>query len=120
MLDRATRRAGHRADMVRPSPTWFVGRAANRYAADPNNLELALLESSNFVGLLEPLQDHIYVLSHRRVVAICLRRQHQFFNIAQPVFSEEDLVADKEGGRPERPAGDRTLGVVEQLRLDIG
>src|ERR1700726_2665577 len=61
MLDQAARGANSRADMERPSPAGFIGRAANRHAADPNNLELALLESPNFVGLLEPLQDDLYI-----------------------------------------------------------
>src|SRR5215471_21746995 len=39
MLDRAARHAGPWADMQRPSPARFVGRAANRHAADPNNFE---------------------------------------------------------------------------------
>src|SRR4029077_1667847 len=56
MLDRAARPAGRRADMQRPSPAWFIGRAANRHAAYPNNLELALLKGPDFIGLLEPLQ----------------------------------------------------------------
>jgi hypothetical protein len=38
-------------DAPEAGPTW-------------NHLELALLESSNFVGLLEPLQRHIHVSSH--------------------------------------------------------
>src|SRR6266481_9701828 len=69
MLDRAARRAGRRADMQRPSPAWFIGRAANRHAAYPNNLELALVKGSNFVRLLEPLQHHIHVLNHCRASA---------------------------------------------------
>src|ERR1700730_17756856 len=66
MLDRAARRAGPRADMQRPSPSWFRGRAANRHTAYPNNLELALFKGPNFVGMLEPLQHHTHVLNHRR------------------------------------------------------
>jgi hypothetical protein len=42
--------------MQRPSPAWFIGRAANRHAAYLNNLELALLKGPHFVGLLKPLQ----------------------------------------------------------------
>src|ERR1700726_4705656 len=60
MLDRAARRA----DMHRPSPAWFIGSAANRHAAYANNLELALLKSTNFVGLIETLQHHIHILGH--------------------------------------------------------
>jgi hypothetical protein len=71
MLNRATRRANSRTDMERPSPAGFIGRAANRHATYPNNLELALFERSNFVGLLEPLHHYIHVLSHRLAVAIC-------------------------------------------------
>src|SRR5215831_10701321 len=120
MLDRATRRAKSWADMQQPSPAGFIGRPADRHAADPDNLELAFLEIPNFVGMLEPLQDHIYILSYRRVVAICSRRQDHFFDIAQPVFTEKDLVAGKESGRAESAARHRTLGISEQLRLDIG
>jgi hypothetical protein len=58
--------------MERPSPALFIGRAADRHAADPNNLELALLKGSNFVGLLKTLQHHIHVLIHRLVIAIGL------------------------------------------------
>src|SRR6266481_4554736 len=65
MLDRAARRAGRRADMQRPPPAWFIGRATNRHTAYPNNLELALLKGPNFVGMFEPLQHHIHVLNHR-------------------------------------------------------
>src|ERR1700730_13453279 len=87
MLNRATRRANSRADMERPSPTGFIGRAANRHATYPNNLELALFERPNFVRLLKPLQHQIYVLSHRLVLAICgsrlTRRQYHFLDIAQ-------------------------------------
>src|SRR5215470_7557563 len=119
MLDRATRRAKSWADMQRPYPAGFIGRPADRHAADPDNLEHAFLEIPNFVGLLEPLQDHIYILSYRRV-AICSRRQDHFFDIAQPVFTEKDLVADKESWRPESAARHRTLGISEQLRLDLG
>src|SRR5712671_6074339 len=72
MLDRAARRAGRRADMQRPPPAWFIGRAANRHAAYPNNLELALLKGPHFIGLLEALHHHIHVLSPRLGVAICL------------------------------------------------
>jgi hypothetical protein len=64
MLNRAARRAGSGADMRRPSPARLVDRAADRHAAYPNNLELALLKRANFVRLLEPLQHHIHVLSH--------------------------------------------------------
>src|SRR5215469_10469116 len=120
MLDRATRRAKSWADMQRPSPAGFIGRPADRHAADPDNLELAFLKIPNFVGLLEPLQDHIYIWSYRRVVAICSRRRYQFLNIAQPVLAEKDLVADKEGGRAKSTARYRTLRIVEQPRLDLG
>src|SRR5215472_19221076 len=120
MLDRATRRAKSWADMQRPSPAGFIGRSADRHTADPDNLEHAFLEIPNFVGLLEPLQDHIYILSYRRVVAICSRRRYQFLDIAQPVLSEKDLVADKEGGRAESTARYRTLRIVEQPHLDLG
>src|ERR1700756_3636335 len=124
MLNRAPRRAGRRADMERPSPAWFVGRAANRHAADPNNLELALLKSANFIGLLKPLQDHIHIWSHQLVVAICLiplaGRQDHFLDITQPVLAKKDLVADKERGRPEGTPRDRALGILKQPRLDIG
>jgi len=41
--------------MERPSPAWFVGRAADCHAVYPNNLEFALLKCPNFVGLLEQL-----------------------------------------------------------------
>src|SRR5215467_3725499 len=61
VLDRATRGANSWADMHRPSPAGLVGRAADRHAADPDNLELAFLEIPNFVGLLEPFQDHIHI-----------------------------------------------------------
>src|SRR5215471_6688529 len=53
--------------MQRPPPARFIGRAANRHAGDLDNLELALLECPNFVWLLEPLQHHIHILSHRLV-----------------------------------------------------
>src|SRR5215469_7732907 len=59
MLYRAARRTGRQADMQRPFPAGLVGRAANRHTANPNNLELALLERPNFVGLFEPLQRYI-------------------------------------------------------------
>src|SRR6516162_6519540 len=120
MLDRATRRAKSWTNMQRPSPAGCIGRPADRHAADPDSLEHAFLEIPNFVGLLEPLQDHIYILSYRRVVAIFSRRRYQFLDIAQPVFAKKDLVADKEGGRAKSTARYRTLRIVEQPRLDLG
>src|ERR1700731_3230784 len=58
------------------------------------------------------------------VVAICLvplaRRQDHLLDLAQSVFAKEDLIADKEGWRSERAALDRTLGVGEEPRLDVG
>jgi len=47
--------------MQRRSPAWFIGRAANRHATYPNNLELALLKGPDFIWLLEPLQHHIHI-----------------------------------------------------------
>src|SRR5271156_3405232 len=84
MLDRAARRAGRRTDMQRPSPAWFIGRAADRHAAYPNNLELSFLKGPNFVGLLEPLQHHIHVLSHRLMLTICLVPGYR---VAKIIFS---------------------------------
>src|SRR6516162_5688388 len=119
MLDRATRRAKSWTNMQRPSPAGCIGRPADRHAADPDSLEHAFLEIPHFVGLLEPLQDHIYIWSYRRVVAIYSRRRYQFLDIAQPVLSEKDLVAHKEGGRAESTVRYRTLRIIEQPRLDI-
>src|SRR5690349_24115923 len=104
MLDRAARGADSRADMERPSPAWFVSRAADRHTADPNNLEFALLEDPNLVWLLEPLQNYIKASG-----SAARRHQHHLLDIAQPVLAEKDLVTDKEGGRPESTAGDRRL-----------
>jgi hypothetical protein len=67
VLDRATRGANSRADMQRPFPAGFIGRATNRHATYPNDLELALLKGPNFIWLLKPLQDHIHVLSHSHI-----------------------------------------------------
>jgi hypothetical protein len=55
VLDRAARRAGRRPDMKRPPLAWFIGRAADGHAADPNDLELALFKGPHFVRLIEPL-----------------------------------------------------------------
>src|SRR5215472_4254151 len=101
--------------MHRPFPAGLVGRAANRHAAYPDNLELALLELSNLVRLLEPLQYYIQVFG-----SAATRRQYHFLDIAELVFTKEDFAFDKVGGRPERTAGDRTLRIVEQARLDVG
>jgi hypothetical protein len=46
------------------------------------------------------------------------RREDHFLDVAQPVFAEEDLVADEEGGRAEGAARDRALRIAEQPRLD--
>src|SRR5712672_2915955 len=70
MLDLAARRARRLANMQRPFPAWFIGRAPNRHAAYPNNLELALLKGAHFVRLLEPLQHHINVLNHHQPSAL--------------------------------------------------
>src|SRR5262244_2971549 len=100
--------------MHRPFPAGLVGRAANRHAAYPDNLKLALLERSNFVRLLEPLQDYIQVFG-----SAATRRQYHFLDIAELVFAEKNLVFDKEGGRPECTTGYRTLGVLEQPCFDV-
>src|SRR5512140_3172771 len=42
-----------------------------------------------------------------------------FFDVAQPVLAEVDVVADKEGRRAERATRDRALGVGAQLVLDL-
>ena len=41
-----------------------------------------------------------------------------FLDEIEPVLAEEYLVADEEGGRAERPARDRLLGIGDQLLLD--
>src|SRR6267142_684981 len=93
--------AGSRADMQRHSPAGFLGRAANRHAADPDNLEFAFFEPPNLVRLLEPLQHYIQVCG-----SAATRLQDLFLDVAQPVLAEKDLVADKEGGRTKGAARD--------------
>src|SRR5712671_2715748 len=101
MLNRAARRAGSRAYMQRPSPAGFIGRAADRHADDPDNLEFAFFEPPNLVRLLEPLQHYIQVCG-----SAATRLQDHFLDVAQPVLAEKDLVADKEGGRTKGAARD--------------
>src|SRR3954470_21563957 len=47
-------------------------------------------------------------------------RLHHFLDVAQLFLAEKHLLAHEEGRRAERAAFDGRLGVLDQLRLDVG
>ena len=57
VLYRASRGADAGTDVLRPTPTWFVGSATNRHPADPHDLESPLLHRADLVRLLEAPED---------------------------------------------------------------
>ena len=50
------------ADMLRPPPARFVGRASDRHAAETNDFKPALLECADFIGLFESFQKDIEIV----------------------------------------------------------
>ncbi len=62
MLDLAVGFSQTAPDVFGPAPPWLVSRAPNRHPSKAHHLEAAERHFTYFVGLLEPLQNHAYVL----------------------------------------------------------
>lgn len=62
VLHLTKRSPGNRRDMLRPFPTGFVCRPADRHSADFDEFEPSFLKSANLIGFVESLNQEVNVI----------------------------------------------------------